>query len=84
MKLLRHLGCLYLEHDGCRVPLEGADLAHIVRMTPQGRKIYFRQKAKERFLSNGADETAGKLLQWYLLPAREWSFEVPGDLSASR
>jgi hypothetical protein len=80
VRVLRHLGSLYLEHDGCRVPLERIDLAHIVRMTPQGRKVYFRRKAKERFLGGGVDETAGRLLQWYLLPAREWSFEVPGDV----
>lgn len=82
MKLLRQSGSLFLEHEGRRVPVDATDLFHLVRMTPLGRKVYFRNKAKEILQRSGPDVSAQILIEWYLLPAQDWSFGIPPDIAA--
>lgn len=77
MRLVRSPSGAFLEHDGRSVPLDMTDLFHLVRMTPLGRKVYFRNKAKGLAKEALQAENARTLLQWWHLPAREWSFGVP-------
>jgi hypothetical protein len=79
MRLLRLPDALYLEHDGRRVPVDDTDLFYLVRMTPLGRKVYYRNKAKEILSARAGDSSAETLLEWYRLPAQDWSFGLPPD-----
>lgn len=77
MQLVRSPEALWLEHEGRRVPVDDTDLFYLVRMTPMGRKVYYRNKAKENLQADPSDGDAAVLMQWIHLPAQEWSFGLP-------
>ena len=64
----------FLEHQSRRVRLDERDLRHLAKMTPMGRKVYFRKKGKDIRLLGKGDSEAEALLAWSLLPVREWDF----------
>ena len=70
-------GRLYLEHEGQRFLLDTSDISILRRMTPLGRKVHFRNRAKSILAMQPEDPQALFLLEWFSLPARVWSFRVP-------
>ncbi len=77
---LRHGGdSTHLEHEGREIRVDGTDLLYLVRMTPMGRKVYYRNKAKQILRDRGADSEAEIMLQWCSLPAQEWAFGIPTE-----
>ena len=82
MNLVRRRDGIFLEHEGRSVPVDGTDLAYLVRMTPLGRKVYCRNKAKGLVKEGSGGECARTLLLWWHLPAKEWSFGLPQTAEA--
>lgn len=68
-----------LERLGTSFALDAADWNHLRRMTPMGRKVYFRRKAKSLLSSRPEDPRVALLLEWTCLPAREWAFDLPAE-----
>lgn len=77
MRLIRRQDGIFLEHDGRSVPVDMTDLFHLVRMTPLGRKVYCRNKAKGLAKDGSRGECARIILEWWHLPAKDWSFGPP-------
>ena len=77
MNLVRRGDGVHLEHEGRSVPVDAADLSYLARMTPLGRKVYLRNKAKGLVDDALRGECARTLLEWWRLPASEWSFGPP-------
>jgi hypothetical protein len=67
---------LWLERDGYRFRLTERDWFHLVRMTPMGRKVYFRRRAQELGETPEGGSGAELLLAWSRLPAREWDIPL--------
>jgi hypothetical protein len=76
MKIVRAPDGLRLEHQGRSILLDERDRLHLARMTPMGRKVYFRRKGKLIRDSRREDPAADLLLAWSAMPAREWAFPV--------
>jgi hypothetical protein len=77
VRLVRRREGVFLEHEGRSVPVDRTDLAYLGRMTPLGRKVYCRNKAKGLVNDGLHGESARTILQWWHLPARDWSFGPP-------
>jgi hypothetical protein len=77
MNLVRAPDGLRLEHQGRSILLDDRDRLHLTRMTPMGRKVYFRRKGKIIRDAGREDPEADLLLSWSRMPAREWAFPVP-------
>jgi hypothetical protein len=76
MKLMSAPDGLRLEHQGRSILLDERDRLHLQRMTPMGRKVYFRRKGKIIRDARRDDPVAELLLAWSTMPAREWAFPV--------
>lgn len=64
----------YLEHGGRSFKLDARDVSRLPKLTPLGRKVYFRRKAMDLRSRHVGDPGAALLLEWTRLLAREWSF----------
>lgn len=67
----------YLVYQGQSISLEARDLRMLKVMTPPGRKVYLRQKAKRMLRESPSDCGAAWMVTLFSLPARTWSFAVP-------
>lgn len=74
-------GTFLLEHDGQEMVLDASDLAMMKVMTPVGRKIHLRHKAKKKLAEDPSDLQASLMLEWFNLPTREWAFRLPDTLT---
>lgn len=77
MKLRIEGGRSYLEFHEDRIFLEPHDLRMLKAMTPMGRKVYLRHKAKDAIRVNPSDTEAAVILRLSSLPAKNWAFAFP-------
>lgn len=77
MKLVEGPDGRWLECRGDRFRLDHVDWLHLRKMTPLGRKVWFRHRARELGRQPGAAEESALLLAWSGLPAREWDLPLP-------
>lgn len=77
MKIRIEAGQPYLVFQEERISLDPRDLRMLKAMTPLGRKVYLRQKAKDAIRENPADSQAAVILKLSSLPAKNWAFTVP-------
>lgn len=67
----------YLVFQELSISLEPRDLRMLKAMTPLGRKVYLRQKAKDAIRENPLDDEAAMIFKMSSLPARNWAFSIP-------
>jgi hypothetical protein len=66
-----------LVFESHRISLNRDDLRYLALMTPLGRKVHLREKAKRALRIDPADPEARAILDLSKLPSRNWSFPVP-------
>jgi hypothetical protein len=76
MQLLKLEDGYFLEHEGHRIPIDDSEISVLKLMTPLGRKVFFRNAAKIALATEPDDQRAALLLDWFHLPARDWSFQI--------
>lgn len=60
-----------------RVSLSREDLRYFKLMTPLGRKVHLRERAKRALRIDPAHAEARLILKLWALPSIHWSFQVP-------